>query len=62
MRTKKKSTFPVKCPLTDGIIDSDLCLDVQDCIGGYLPVTIEFEDFLDKEDYEEICAQCKYHL
>ncbi len=50
------------CPLTGGVIDSDLCYDVQECIEGNLPVSLELEDFLEKGDYRKICQECKYNI
>ena len=50
------------CPLTDTDIDSDLCIEVQDCIEGNIPVTLELEEFTEVEGCQEICAGCKYHI
>ena len=47
------------CPLTGGVIDSDLCYDVQECIEGNIPVTIELEDFLEKGNCAKICHECE---
>ena len=58
--TEQRLKMP--CPLIHSVIDSDLCIDVQDCIEGNIPVTIEFEDFLECGNYEEICKECKYHI
>ena len=50
------------CPLTEGVIDSDLCIEVQECIEGNIPVSLELEDFLEAEDCEQKCKECKYHI
>ena len=50
------------CPLTGGTIDSDLCYDVQECIAGIIPVSLELEDFLEPGDCEKICLECEYHI
>ena len=57
-----KLGFQMTCPLVDGVIDSDLCIEVQECIDGNVPVTLELEDFLAKENYLDICVECKYHI
>ena len=54
--------FQMTCPLVDGVIDSDLCIEVQECIEGNIPVSLEVEDFLVLEDHKNICAGCKYHI
>ena len=50
------------CPLAEGVIDSDLCIEVQECIEGNIPVSLELEDFLLPEDCEKTCKECKYHI
>ncbi len=50
------------CPLVDGRIDSDLCCEVQECIEGNISVTLELEDFLEKDDCVRICRTCKYNI
>ena len=50
------------CPLVDANIDPDLCLEVQDCIEGITEVTLIMEDYLEKDDHEDICKNCRYHL
>lgn len=57
-----KLGFQMKCPLIDGVIDSDLCIEVQDCIEGNIPVSLELEDFLQPENCMTICQECKYHI
>lgn len=52
----------MECPLTGGVIDSDLCYDVQECIEGNLPVSLELEDFLEKGDCGKICRACEYNV
>ena len=46
----------------DGKIDSDFCLEIQECVDGITEPTIETESFLEVEDCERICGECKYHL
>lgn len=58
MKKRAKDTPTLLCPLIDGVIDRDLCTDVQACIEGSLPVELQYEDFLEKENYEEICSGC----
>ena len=55
-------SFRMSCPLTEGIIDRDLCYDVQECIEGNIPVTLEFEDFLEKGNCVRICRECEYNV
>lgn len=57
-----KGSFQMTCPLTDTVIDSDLCVEIQECIEGNVPVTLELEEFAEVEDCQEICAGCKYHI
>ena len=57
-----KQGFQMTCPLTEGVIDSDLCIEVQECIEGNIPVSLELEDFLLPEDSEKTCKECKYHI
>lgn len=57
-----KCGFQLECPLIKGIIDSDLCIEVQECIEGNIPVELQYEDFLATENYEGICAECEYHI
>ena len=57
-----KPGFRIICPLTDTLIDSDLCVEVQDCLEGNIPVSLELEEFTEKEDCVYICANCKYHI
>ena len=54
--------FQMTCPLVDAVIDSDLCIEVQECIEGNISITLALEDFLTKEKYKDICAGCKYHI
>ena len=62
MKESSKTRLQMICPLVGGVIDSDLCFDVQECIEGNIPVTIELEDFLEPEDCEKTCRNCKYHI
>ena len=57
-----KSQMKMMCPLTGGVIDSDLCYDVQECIEGKIPVSLELEDFLEQGDCEKICHECEYNV
>lgn len=58
----KQSSFQMTCPLTDTIIDSDLCIEVQECLEGNVPVTLELEEFAEMENSKDICLKCKYHI
>ena len=62
MTKVSKLGFQMTCPLIDGVIDSDLCIEVQECIEGNIPVSLELEDFLILEDHKNICTDCKYHI
>ncbi len=62
MKQWTKQGFQMTCPLIKGVIDSDLCIEVQECIEGNIPVSLEYEDFLQPEDCERICQECKYHI
>lgn len=57
MKTKRRMT----CPLSGGVIDSDLCCDIQECIEGNIPVSLELEDFLSLENHKEICHRCEFN-
>lgn len=46
----------------NSVIDSDLCIEVQECIEGNVPITIEYEDFLEAENSDATCRECKYHI
>ena len=62
MKLRNGKKFQMTCPLIEAVIDSDLCIEVQDCIEGNIPVSLEYEDFLEPEDHEKICKECKYHI
>ena len=62
MKDISRLGFHMTCPLVQGIIDSDLCIEVQDCIEGSIPITIELEEFLESEGYQKKCRECKYHI
>ncbi len=49
------------CPLAGGKIDSDFCLDIQECVDGITEPTLETEEFLEFKDCEKICGECKYY-
>ena len=49
------------CPLAGGKIDSDFCLEIQECVSGITEPTIETEEFLEVEGCAKICGVCKYH-
>ena len=57
-----KNGFQMTCPLINSVIDSDLCIEVQECIEGNVPITIEYEDFLEAENSDATCRECKYHI
>lgn len=61
-RYLSKHGFQLECPLIKAVIDSDLCIEVQECIEGNIPVELQYEDFLLLENYKEICAECEYHI
>ena len=44
MAKNTKGSFQMTCPLSNTDIDSDLCIEVQECIDGNFPVTLELED------------------
>lgn len=50
------------CPVTDGKIDSDFCLETQECVDGITEPIIETEEFLEIEDCVNICGECNHHL
>ena len=50
------------CPLADGKVDSDFCLEIQACVDGITEPTIQTEEFLEVEGCAKICGECKYHL
>ena len=62
MRRISGTGLQMKCPLSNGMIDSDLCIEVQECIDGNIPVSLELEDFIESEDSEETCKNCPYHI
>ncbi len=62
MNWGSKLGFQMECPLAEGVIDSDLCIEVQECIEGNIPVTLELEDFLARDDCVSICKECRYHI
>ena len=61
-RYLSKCGFQLECPLVDATIDSDLCIEVQDCIEGNIPIELQYEDFFLHENYKEICTKCEYHI
>ena len=61
-RYLSKHGFQLECPLIKAVIDSDLCIEVQECIEGSIPVELQYEDFMTTENYKEICAECEYHI
>ena len=62
MTKNTKRNFQLTCPLTDTVIDSDLCIEVQECLEGNVPVTLELEEFAEVEDCKEICLSCNFHI
>ena len=50
------------CPLAGGKIDSDFCLEIQECVDGITEPNIETEEYLEIEGCAKICGECKYHL
>ena len=62
MQRMSGTGLQMKCPLSNGIIDSDLCIEVQECIDGNIPMTLELEAFLESDDSEEKCRSCQYHI
>ena len=57
-----KHTAQWKCPLIKGVIDSSLCIDVQECIEGNISIELQYEDFIQTENHKEICEECEYHI
>lgn len=62
MAKNTKGSFRMTCLLTDTVIDSDLCIEIQECIEGNIPVSLELEEFAEVENCQEICMGCKYHV
>ena len=62
MKKVSRNGFQMKCPLSDSLIDSDLCIEVQECIDGNIPVNLELEDFLESNDSIDTCKNCQYHI
>jgi len=50
------------CPLDDGKIAPDFCLEIQECVDGITEPTIETEEFLEIEDCKRICGECRHYL
>lgn len=51
----------VMCPLVDRNIDIADCIENVDCIDGFIVLTSLPEKYKQKNNYIEICKNCKYH-
>ena len=51
----------VFCPLIDKKIDVAECIENVDCIDGYIALTSLPEMYKIKENYKDICKNCKHH-
>ena len=51
----------VMCPLIDEKIDPMECVDVVDCVLNPLFLNSLPEKYKAKENFKEICKQCKWH-
>lgn len=60
--TNRANEYPDKvlCPLVDEIIDAGDCVVTQDITTGLLKPTALLPEFDAKENWREICKQCKY--
>ena len=51
----------VMCPLIDEKIDPMECVDVVDCVLNPLFLNSLPEKYKAKENFKDICKQCKWH-
>ena len=51
----------VVCPLVDRSIDISDCIENIDCIDGFIVLSSLPEEYRQKNNYIEICKNCKYH-
>lgn len=51
----------VICPLVDKEIDSSECIENSDVAAGLIKGYTLPEEYKQKEDWREICKNCKYH-
>lgn len=51
----------VMCPLVDEMIGNYECVENVDCIDGIIIIESLPRKFKVKENFKEICINCKYH-
>lgn len=51
----------VLCPLIEDLIEDIDCIENRDCIDGFIKLSSLPEKFKNKEDYINICKNCKWH-
>lgn len=49
------------CPLIDSGIEVVECVENQDCIDGLIKISSLPEKFKSKQNWKDICANCRYH-
>ena len=51
----------VLCPLVNSYIEDIDCIENRDCIDGFIVLSSLPSKYKEKEDYIEICKNCKWH-
>lgn len=53
--------YPVMCPLMEEEIDAGICFDIHMVVERIAPKRTAPKKIYEKDDYEDICNNCKYH-
>ncbi len=51
----------VMCPLVDEEIEDIVCLENRACVDKELVMSCMLERFKQKENFKDICMNCKWH-
>lgn len=51
----------VMCPLVDKEIEDIDCIENRDCIDGFIRISSLPDKYKQKDGYEDICKNCKWH-
>ena len=51
----------IRCPIVNKEIDIGDCSSIVDVVDGCIKEKVLSKDIVDKENWKEICINCKYH-
>lgn len=60
--SNRANEYPCRmfCPLVDRVIPVSDCIENQDCATGVIRPNAIPKEYRSKENWSEICRQCKY--